>query len=135
MEPNLMGMLWLIRIYLTIHSEEAEETGDDDADQWLERASSVIELCWKRIENEDILEDDLSIISGSFDHRNVHLVMALKYKWRTLQGSYCSVIRDSASALSHYASASHIHPFDDHLWECIDDSYNNLKDTTQNSVA
>ena len=96
MFPNVVGMLLLIRIYLTMNDREPD-------DELLERAASVIELCWERIENGQIFRDDVSAMFGSFDHDDVHLMEALKYKLRTIQGSYCSVIEDTASALSHYA--------------------------------
>ena len=97
--PNMMGMVLLIRICLSMYDNEADE-------ELLEKAASLMEICWQRIENEQILEDDMSMAFGSFDHRDVHLMNALKYKLQTIRGSYFSVIQDSASALSLFAVKS-----------------------------
>merc|ERR1712129_204228 len=134
--PNLMGMFQLIQIYLELYQRnEAKDDAEDEAEEetvteekgYLVKDQSLIELCWKRIGNDEINRDDSLSLLVSFRDRDAHFVDALKYKMWSIQGEFCSVAKDTTSALSHFANASSIHPFDETLWERIDDVYRNIQ--------
>lgn len=103
-EPNLMGMIKLIQIYLTIH-----ENSDDIC---LKNAYSLIEICWNRVMNQEIYENDNLDILVSFESRDKYLIDALKYKLLCIKGEYFKAINDDTAALSNFASASMINPFE-----------------------
>jgi len=121
--PNVLGMFLLIEIYLMMHSDS-----DHADDGLLERAESLIDRCRQRIDNGHIFEADTAAVFGPSDHRDAHhLAEALEYKLRVLRGVLFSAKEDAASALSLFANASRIHPFDERLWDRIEDECGSLR--------
>eukprot|EP00483_Globobulimina_turgida_P010803 UN10824 len=114
-----MGMFQLIQVCLMVYKPDKTDKKDISDNVHLQNALSLIEMGWKRIENDQISNSDNLNILVSFENGYTHFINALKYKLWTLQGQYFITINDTTSALSNFAHASGIHPFDEKLWKQI----------------
>jgi len=117
--PNMMAMLKLIEMYFVAHRQTDSEAELDES--LLENAAVLIEMCERRIANGDISEHDGLDILASFDEMDEEcLLQVIRYKLWCLRGEFYAEKNERAAALSYFAKASSVHPFDEELWAKIE---------------
>mmetsp|Transcript_4391 Transcript_4391/g.7503 ORF Transcript_4391/g.7503 Transcript_4391/m.7503 type:complete len:119 (+) Transcript_4391:1-357(+) len=112
-------MLKLIEMYFVAHRQTDSEAELDES--LLENAAVLIEMCERRIANGDISEHDGLDILASFDEMDEEcLLQVIRYKLWCLRGEFYAEKNERAAALSYFARASSVHPFDEELWAKIE---------------
>lgn len=131
---DLIGSLWLIKLYLEFENIEiANSTNENKGNNnnsnntinyqqgtFAIKALTVIQACLKQIENDS--ENDYSEQMWQQHQRT-----ALKYMLELLQSQCCLVCDDISDALSIVAKASKINPHGSKLWKHTENCVNSLQ--------